>query len=268
MSQYYKPDRNPNWNYGGNNWRLSRSKIDLFMECPRCFYIDNRLGTGRPKGYPFNLNSAVDALLKKEFDVHRAKNTSHPLMETYGIDAVPFAHEMMDEWRDALRGGVTYKHPSGMTITGGVDDIWVNSNEELIVVDYKATSKDGKIEALEEEWHRGYKRQLEIYQWLLRQNGFKVSNTAYWVYANADKDKEAFDGVLEFEITLVPYEGKADWVEGVIQDIKKCLDGAEPPLAGDDCDYCQYREAAGKKLQALHKKTTPEKAKGSGTLGL
>ena len=65
MSQYYKPDRNPGWNYGGDRWRLSRSKIGLFVECQRCFYIDNKLGTARPPGFPFNLNSAVDALLKK-----------------------------------------------------------------------------------------------------------------------------------------------------------------------------------------------------------
>ncbi|OGG64919.1 hypothetical protein A3C18_02695 [Candidatus Kaiserbacteria bacterium RIFCSPHIGHO2_02_FULL_54_11b] len=256
MSDYYKPDRKTDWNYGGNKWRLSRSKIDLFLDCPRCFYIDNKLGTARPKGFPFNLNSAVDALLKKEFDVHRAQNTPHPLMKAYGLDAVPFDDPRMDTWRDALRGGVIVEHATGMTITGGVDDIWKSPEGELIVVDYKATSKDGKIEALEEEWHKGYKRQLEIYQWLLRQNGFKVSNTGYWVYANADKDKDAFDGKLEFEITLVPYVGNADWVEGTIQKIKTCLDSSELPNVGEDCDYCKYREAVGKKMPAFAKKKT------------
>jgi len=71
MSQYYKSNRNPKWNFnpnGKNNFKLSRSKIDLFLQCPRCFYIDNRLGVARPPGYPFTLNSAVDHLLKKEFD--------------------------------------------------------------------------------------------------------------------------------------------------------------------------------------------------------
>src|SRR5665213_692063 len=265
MSDFYKPDRKPDWNYGGNKWRLSRSKIDLFLECARCFYIDNKLGTARPKGFPFNLNSAVDALLKKEFDMHRAEKSAHPLMKEYGIDVVPFNDPRMDEWRDALRGGVTFKHASGLTITGGVDDIWQKPNGELVVVDYKATSKEGKIEALEEDWHRGYKRQLEIYQWLLRQNGFNVSDTAYWVYANADKDKKAFDGKLEFEITLVPYKGNADWVEGAIADIKECLDGASLPEAGDDCDYCKYREAVGKKMPAFAKYKGSEK---NATLGI
>jgi hypothetical protein len=104
MSQYYKPHRNPDWNYGGPRFRLSRSKIALFIECPRCFYIDNKLGVARPPGFPFNLNSAVDALLKKEFDTHRAAASKHPLFDTYGIDAIPFMHKDIDVWRENFKG--------------------------------------------------------------------------------------------------------------------------------------------------------------------
>ncbi len=249
MSSFYKPDRNPNWNYGGSKWRLSRSKIDLFASCPRCFYIDNKLGTARPPGFPFNLNSAVDALFKKEFDTHRAKKTTHPLMEAYGLDAIPFAHKQMDEWRDSLRGGVVYVHPqTRMTVCGGVDDVWVNPKGELIIVDYKSTSKDQKITALDEDWHDGYKRQMEIYQWLFRKNGFKVSNTGYFVYANARRDKKAFDGVLEFDVTLIPYTGSDAWVEDTLIAIKDCLDSDQLPAVGDGCDFCVYRETVGRKL--------------------
>ena len=229
MSGYYKPDRNPGWNYGGRNWKLSRSKIDLFLQCPRCFYIDNKLGTARPPGYPFNLNSAVDALLKKEFDIHRAEKSKHPLMEQYGIDAIPFEHEKMDEWRENFKGVTHFFEEVGFTVSGAVDDIWVNSKSELIVVDYKSTSKDGKIESLDEDWHIGYKRQMEVYQWLLRKEGFKVSNTGYFVYANASKEEKAFDGKLIFDVTLIPYEGDDSWVEPTIKQIKKVLDD---PLVG------------------------------------
>jgi CRISPR/Cas system-associated exonuclease Cas4 (RecB family) len=249
MSQFYKPNRNPDYSYGGPRWTLSRSKIDLFMECQRCFYVDNKLGVARPPGFPFNLNSAVDALLKKEFDTHRANGTRHPLVEAYGLEAVPLRHERMDEWRDALKRGVKCVHKeTGLTVRGGVDDIWVNPQGELIVIDYKATSKDARIESLDEDWHRGYKRQLEIYQWLLRQNGFTVSDTGYWVYANASKDRKAFDGRLDFELTLVPYTGNADWVDGALVELKKCLDSDTIPQPGAECDYCKYREAAGKAL--------------------
>lgn len=243
MPNYYKPKRNSNWNYGGSNWRLSRSKIDLFINCNRCFYIDNKMGTARPRGFPFNLNSAVDTLLKKEFDIHRAASSQHPLMKAYGLDAVPFAHPNMDEWRDALRAGIQYKHEAtGMLISGGVDDVWVNPNGELIIVDYKATSKEEEVN-LDADWQDGYKRQMEIYQWLFRKNGFEVSDTGYFVYANGQTDREAFDGKLEFDIKLILYTGNTDWIEQTILDIKKCLDGEQIPPANPDCEYCSYINA-------------------------
>ncbi len=243
MSSYYKPHRNTGWNYGGRNWRLSRSKIALFVECARCFYIDNKLGTARPPGFPFNLNSAVDALLKKEFDIHRTAASSHPIMQQYGVDAVPYQHAEMDTWRENFKG-IEFRHlPTGFTIAGAVDDVWVNPQGELIVVDYKSTSKDEKIDALDADWHDGYKRQMETYQWLLRQRGFKVSNTGYFVYANASKDRPAFDGKLEFDLTLIPHVGNTDWIEPTIAKLKLCLDSNALPAAAPDCDYCTYRQA-------------------------
>ena len=254
MSKYYNPKRNPAWNYGGKNWKLSRSKIDLFLDCPRCFYLDNKLGIARPPGYPFNLNSAVDALLKKEFDIHRVQKSKHPLMEKYGVDAVPFEHEMIDEWRDNFKGVQFHHAELGFTVSGAVDDIWINPNGELIVVDYKSTSKNGKIESLDEEWHAGYKRQMEVYQWLLRRNGFKVSDTGYFVYANASKDEEAFDGKLIFDVTLIPYEGSDLWIEDTLKKIKATLESDKLPDSSDDCDFCRYRETAGRTLQNLYGK--------------
>lgn len=215
------------------------------------------MGTARPPGFPFNLNSAVDALLKKEFDIHRVAHSAHPLMQQYGVDATPFEHPLMDVWRENFKG-VQYAHPVlGFTVSGAVDDVWVNPQGELIVVDYKSTSKDATIDALNEEWHDGYKRQMEVYQWLLRKNGFTVSDTGYFVYANASKDRAAFDGVLEFEVTLIAYTGAAGWIDSTLEEIKVCLDAPMPPAAGPGCDYCRYRDAAGKKLLAnkqLHTK--------------
>lgn len=242
MSEYYNSQRK----YGLYNpldlkpFRLSRSKIDLFIKCPRCFYLDRVLGVAQPPGYPFALNSAVDKLLKKEFDIHRAKHTAHPLMAAYGLDAVPFEHEKMDEWRDSLRRGVTYlQEKTNLLITGGVDDVWVNPDDELIIVDYKSTSKDTEI-TLDADWQDGYKRQMEVYQWLFRKNGFKVSNTGYFVYCNGKTDKEAFDAKLEFEIKLIPYSGKTDWIEPTLQKIYECLQGKTIPSPSPECDFCNY----------------------------
>jgi len=245
MSQYYNPNRTRNL-YDQNSatpFRLSRSKIDLFINCPRCFYLDRRLGIGQPPGYPFSLNSAVDKLLKKEFDLHRAKGVAHPLMKEYGIDAIPLDHQKMDEWRDALRGGITYQLPhANVVVTGGVDDVWVSPTGEYLIVDYKATSKAEEVN-LDADWQIGYKRQMEIYQWLFRQNGFKVSSIGYFVYCNGDSDKKAFDAKLEFDIKIIPYNGDDSWVEGTIREAIDCLNSDELPEQGDDCDFCKYRQA-------------------------
>ena len=245
MSQYYRPQRTRNLFDPSSSqpFRVSRAAIDLFLNCPRCFYIDKRLGVRRVPGFPFALNSAVDALLKKEFDIHRAQGTAHPLMEQYGIDAVPFEHDDLDEWRDALRGGLRYVHPdTNLLVTGGIDDAWKGADGKIIVVDYKATAKDGKV-SLDAPWQIGYKRQAEVYQWLFAMNEFEVDSTAYFVYCNGRTDREAFDGQLEFEVTVIPYEGDFSWVSGVLTDIKSCLMSDSIPGSGDDCDWCQYREA-------------------------
>ncbi len=242
MSEYYKGKRTRNIydKASAEPFKLSRSKVDLFLNCPRCFYIDRRLGVGRPPGFPFNLNSAVDALLKKEFDIHRANKTTHPLMKQYGVDAVPYEHEQIEEWRDSLRRGIQYLHePTNLLITGGVDDVWVRPDGELIIVDYKATSKSGEV-SLDADWQIGYKRQMEIYQWLFRKNGFRVSDTGYFVYCNGDADKEAFDGKLEFDVKVIKYEGDDSWVDQAIVDAHACLVSDTLPPAGEECDYCTY----------------------------
>jgi CRISPR/Cas system-associated exonuclease Cas4 (RecB family) len=245
MSQYYRGRRTTRLfdPLSKEPFKLSRSKVDSFIKCPRCFYIDRRLGIDVPPSYPFTLNSAVDHLLKKEFDAHRAKQKTHPMMKAYGIDAVPYQHPDLDKWRDSLRAGITYLHqPTNLIFSGGVDDVWVTPTGELIIVDYKATAKDKEV-TLDAEWQDGYKRQMEMYQWLFRQNGFKVSDTGYFVYCNGKRDADAFDGKLEFDIKLIPYAGNGSWIEKALFDIKECLMSNKVPPAGPDCDFCTYRAA-------------------------
>ncbi len=233
---------NPALHNSGEPFKLSRSKIENFTRCPRCFYLDRRLGIDQPSMPAFTLNSAVDALLKKEFDIHRSAGTVHPLMKHYGIDAVPFAHPMMNEWRENFVGIQFFHRPSNFILTGAVDDIWKDKDGNLMVVDYKATSVNGDID-WNSEWKQAYRRQLEIYQWLLRNLGHKVSNTGYFVYANGRKDKEAFDGKLEFKVEIFPYQGNGDWIEPVIMEIRQCLNGSLPPI-NEKCEFCIYRKSA------------------------
>lgn len=243
MSQYYRSQRIRNL-YDPSDpkpYKISRSKLDLFFNCPRCFYLDRRLGIGHPPGYPFNLNTAVDSLLKKEFDYYRSRQEPHPLMIENNITAIPFLHPQLDEWRDSLRKGIQFQVPhTNLILTGGVDDVWIDTNtQELIIVDYKATSKTETV-SLDADWQMGYKRQIEIYQWLFSQNKFSVSPTAYFVYCNGRIDSDRFDQQLKFHIHLIPYVGNSDWVSDTIYAAQECLRANDIPSHRDDCDFCQY----------------------------
>ncbi|MFA5175485.1 MAG: PD-(D/E)XK nuclease family protein, partial [Patescibacteria group bacterium] len=165
-----------------------------------------------------------------------------------GVDARPVVHEDLDKWRHNFTGIQFLHKPTNFLVFGAIDDLWQNSKGEYIVVDYKSTSKDEKINELNKDWQIGYKRQMEIYQWLLRQNGYKVSDTGYFVYCNGQTDRKAFDAKLEFDVTLISYKGDDSWVEKIIKEAHKCLNSDKIPKADDDCDYCNYIKAVnGKK---------------------
>ena len=244
MSDFYTPKRTYDIYIPSSKFpfKLSRSRIENFVSCPRCFYIDRRLGVDKPPPYPYTLSSAVDKLLKKEFDIHRATGTPHPLMKHYKVDAIPLSHRLINEWRNP-KIGIRYLHkPTNLLVFGGVDDVWKDSNGRLIVVDYKSTAKASEIN-IDAPWQISYKRQVEVYQWLFRQNGFDVSSVSYFVYCNGITDKEAFDGRLEFNIKLIPYKADHSWMESTLQKIKSCLDSDELPERNPDCDFCAYRRS-------------------------
>ncbi|MCX6809379.1 MAG: PD-(D/E)XK nuclease family protein [Candidatus Berkelbacteria bacterium] len=240
---YYNPPKPAKYNFDPKSkepYRMSRSGLELFVRCPRCFYLDKRLGIAPPPTPSFTLNSAVDTLLKKEFDIHRAKGETHPLLAKYSVNARPVTHEKLNEWREVFKGIKFLHKPTNIEFYGGIDDLWINDKDEFIVVDYKATSKEGKID-MEDQWKASYKRQLEIYQWLFRQNGFNVSKTGYFVYCNALKDRKAFDAKLEFDIELIPYNGDDKWIEPKLIEAHKCLKSDLIPDRNENCDYCKYR---------------------------
>src|ERR1700679_2690030 len=104
-------------------FELSRTKIENFKKCPRCFYLDRKCGTGQPSMFPYTLNKAVDALLKNEFDQYRAEKKAHPYIIENNIDAIPYSHKDLNTWRTS---GIKYEHEAtNFTVTGIVDDVWI-----------------------------------------------------------------------------------------------------------------------------------------------
>ena len=232
-------------------FRLSRGKFSDFLTCKRCFYLEQVKGLKNLDTIPFTLNNAVDDLVKKEFDYHRKKQTPHPLMKKYKINAVPFQHNDIEKWQDSKSRGIQYEHPSlNLKLTGGIDDVWKNKETgKLIMADYKAQSKpaERKIDGyLEDVYHEGYKLQLDFYRYLFEKNGFEVQTTAYFVVYNATLERDNFKNKLEFTADLVPYETDSYHIEEKIIEMKKLMDGKKIPASTPHCQNCNYIIAGGK----------------------
>ena len=222
--------------------KLSRSTVEKFISCPRCCVLDKKHQI-KPPSLPFTLNIAVDNLLKNEFDYYRGIQQPHPMLLKYSIDAVPFLHENIDTWRSNFRG-LRYKSVENKYDFGGaIDDVLINKNGELIVIDVKATAKNNfnwEETFKNYEYPKAYKRQLEMYQWLFKKNGFNVSNQAYLIYFNGKKNEQFFKQKLEFDMHLIKLDCTTDWVEEKIIETVNLLRSDSFPRPSYSCEFCNY----------------------------
>ena len=229
---------------------LSRTAIDEFIRCPRTFILKRKFGVKFPSIPPLTLAVATDHLLKNEFDNLREKRSSdHWLYRKYGLNVVPYAHDEIDVWRNNFKGIRYHHNATNLEVFGAVDDVWEEAtSKELFIVDYKSTSKKG-IPDIETGWGATYKRQMEIYQWLFKSNGFDVSETGYFLYVNGIKgensfysDHEGYEhiGLMEFSTTLIPYKGDSGWLEDTLTKIKDTLMSDDLPEPNKSHDLNTY----------------------------
>ena len=237
QTSIYKPNQE-------QDFKISRGKFSDFLSCSRCFYMDRVKGIVSPGMPGWTLNETTDRLLKKEFDVCREKQEPHRIFLENNLDnIVPFAHPDMDKWRDALRNGLMINFHN-ITLTGGVDDIWQNTDtKELIIVDYKSQANTREVEPisyLSNAYHEGYKIQMDFYAYLLKEMGFDVCKTSYFLVCNADRNAEAFSGELRFSETLVPYKWDTSWIDGELGKMVAVLNSKQLPDSNPSCENCAY----------------------------
>jgi len=221
--------------------KISRYAVEKFLNCKRCFFLEQKHKV-RLQSLPFTLNNAVDNLCKNEFDFYRRKQQPHPIFIENNIDAVPFNHPNMDDWRNNRKGINFVDLINKFNFYGAVDDVWIKPNGELIISDVKATSKKefNWFETYKYDYAKGYKRQIEMYQWLFRKNGFKVSNEGFLVYFNGLRNEPMFNRQLKFELHLIRLECNDEWVEETIIKAKKLLQINDLPSASKKCSTCLY----------------------------
>lgn len=232
-------------------YELSRSRIENFVKCPACFYLQQVQNVPFPKIPGFNINEATDVLLKRDFDKYREKQVTHPYLENIGMGhLVPFKHENFELWTQSLHFGAEGRfhivhEPTNLKVGGGLDDVWLNTTtDQLHIVDYKSTSQkaEGKVITLDDKWKAAYKRQMDLYVWVMREMGLDVSNTGYFLYCDGDRFTESVflqddKALMEFKLTLIPYDADTSWVEPTLTEIKNTLLSHQCPDHSQECEY-------------------------------
>lgn len=224
----------------GNVFPLSRSRLELFLECPRCFYLCCVCGVSRVPSPSFALNAAVDSLLKKEFDQCRRDRRPHDAMTDAGLDAVPFDHQDLEVWRNVRRGIHHLHQETGLDLSGSPDDVWqMRVDRTLIVVDFKAKGRFNASPSTD-LFSAAYWRQVAFYRWLMLQDGFVMNKQVALLYANARKDNSSLDGRLEFALHVHLQPADDAWIEPSLHAARACLDSYRTPEPAVDCEWCKY----------------------------
>ncbi len=246
----YKPNQT-------DDYLISRSRFDDFMNCKRCFYLKVNKGFMSPSTPGWTLNTLTDTLLKKEFDECRKKQKPHRIMVDYGLNhMVPYVSEkikdkkgndilLIDRWRDSLHYGIKHKFKdTNIILQGGIDDVWFNTKtEELVIADYKSQHKKQGVSQdtyFNEPYKEGYQRQLDYYAYILRGMGYKVSSDAYFYICNAKEVDEGFHGKMLFDEVLIHYKIKTNYLESKIQKMIDTMNSENIPDSHESCENCAY----------------------------
>ena len=225
-------------------FKLSRSKFSDFLTCQRCFYLDRVRGLVSPGTPGWTLNETTDLLLKKEFDECRKKQIPHRLFSEHGLDnLVPFQHPELDNWRDSLHHGLKSRFKdTNIILSGGVDDIWQNTDDKkLVVVDYKSQANTKSLAPesyLSDPYHEGYKVQMDYYAFLLQEMELEVAEISYFLVCNANRNADGFFGKMDFSETLIPYRWNSNWIPNKVSEMINLLNQKEIPEGNASCINC------------------------------
>ena len=228
--------------------KISRSGLRLFMECPRCFWLDLHHKIKRPPGYPYTLSAAVDYMVKREFDGYRRNGELPPVLVNAGINGAKLYNgDNFSDWRNNFKGVSFFDENLNAILYGAVDDILEFADGSLAVVDYKSSgSKEIAI-------YSDYQKQMDVYNWILKQNAYEMYPEAFFVFYQVQKDEGGFNNVLRFKEQVKPVKVNTEWVGPAFEAAVELARQDSPPssveaVKAGHCDHCHYVKMAGQLL--------------------
>jgi len=222
-----------------NQLKISPSTINLFKDCPRCFYLHLIKNIKRPQGIFPSLPGGMDKILKEHFDRFMEKGQLPPELRegecAKNKCKLYNDKENLKIWRNNFKG-IQYLHKkSNILVRGAVDNL-LEKDGKLIVLDYKTRGYP-----LKEDTHEHYITQMDIYNFLLRKNGYKTEDYTYLLFYYPNKVTET--GEVIFDTKLIKIKTSVKRAEKVINDAIDVLLSDKEPKASEGCEYCKLRDS-------------------------
>ena len=213
----------------GTNYLLSPSSLNLFLECPRCFWLYVKRKIPRPETPTSTLPQRMDGLIKEHFDKYRKLDKLPPELEGK-INVKPIQQSILDKWRN-WRTGLRYEEEA-LCLRGALDECFVEG-KTYIPVDYKTRGYE-----LKDNTVGYYQNQLNIYTLLLEKNGFKTNAFAYLVFYLLQSLSDS--GLARFNIQLLKVDTNTEKAYQIFKEAGRLLEQDSPPQRNPRCSFCNW----------------------------
>ena len=218
------------------SYKLSPSSLNLMLDCPRCFWLALVKKTKRPAGAFPSLPSGMDRILKEHFDRFMEKGELPPELRENGVKGCTLFNdkEKLAVWRSNLKGLRYLDEKSGILLRGAIDNLLVKG-KKLIVLDYKTRGYP-----LKEDTHEHYQTQMDLYNFLLRKNGYETEEYTYLLFYYPNRVTES--GEVIFDTKLIEMATDSGNGEAVFREAIKILQAESQPEPSEECGFCAWHE--------------------------
>ena len=217
-------------------YKFSPSSLSLLKDCPRCFWLRFNKKINRPDSIFPSLPSGMDRILKEHFDYFMKKGELPPELSELKRYKLFDDEELLKVWRSNFKG-IQWTDKKGNLFRGAVDNILVKG-KKLVVLDYKTRGYP-----LKEDTHEHYQDQMDIYNFLLRKNGYETEDYTYLIFYHPHKVEE--NGHVCFNTDIIKIKADVKNAENIFKKAVKCLEG-EMPKASEECGFCKWVDQCAK----------------------
>lgn len=205
---------------------LSNSTLSLFLECPRCFWLQFNEKIVRPKGIFPSLPTGMDIIIKEYFNRYREKGELPPLIKDKvegKLAKIPLNLSIVNDSLD-------------LKITGRLDECLELEDDSFIPLDHKTRGKLPDDLGYSQSY---YQTQMDTYTLLLRESGYRTKNLAYIIYYSPGPG-ELHHGI-PFGVEVHRIKTYPENAYKYFKQAKSCLDGTLPSSSAD-CEFCNWNK--------------------------